>query len=207
MNIILSRRIVKISGVYSWKYLKSMKATITDSTITVLIALSLVGCTCRIDSVPAVSGENPLVVFLVRHGEKVDTSDDAALSAAGRQRAADLDRTLRSAEIEYVHSSDFTRCRETAEPTASMLGLEVEPYDPLDLPALAIELRKTGGRHLVVGHSNTTPQLVRVLCGTSDPVTEAESQYGRLYIVTVWSDGRAGSAVIHFGADVVPEEG
>ncbi|MCH7675764.1 histidine phosphatase family protein [candidate division KSB1 bacterium] len=48
------------------------------------------------------------MVFLVRHGEKADLSDNPELSAAGHERAAALARNLRSAEIEYVHSSDFT---------------------------------------------------------------------------------------------------
>ena len=97
--------------------------TLTASTIATVLAITLIGCSSK-----------SLVVFLVRHGEKADLSEDAELSAAGRERAVELARTLRSAKIEYVHSSDFIRTRETAAPTASEYALEEELYDPRDLP-------------------------------------------------------------------------
>ena len=81
------------------------------------------------------------MVFLVRHGEKADLSDNPELSAASHERVAALARNLRNAEIEYVHSSDFTRTRDTAAPTANKYGLEVELYDARQgLPTL---VRKT----------------------------------------------------------------
>jgi hypothetical protein len=93
---------------------RSARTTIT----TVILATAMIGCSSARDSAPSASQDEPLVVFLVRHGEKADLTEDAELSAAGRERAAALARTLRSAEIEYVHSSDFIRTRETAAPTA-----------------------------------------------------------------------------------------
>jgi phosphohistidine phosphatase SixA len=156
--------------------------------------------------VPAVqaSEHEPLVVFLVRHGEKADLGEDPELSAAGRERAAILARTLRSAEIEYVHSSDFIRTRATAEPTAVEHGLEVELYDPRDLPALVAKLRGTGGRHLVVGHSNTTPPMVELLGGRPGPAIDEKGEYDRLYIVTVGGNGAAISVMMRYGEPYYP---
>lgn len=141
----------------------------------------------------------PLVAFLVRHAEKLDASRDAALSAAGRERAAALADTLRSAGIEHVHSSDFSRTRDTAAPTAAMLAVPVQLYDPDDLPGLAAGLRQTGGRHLVVGHSNTTPALAALLGGeTGGPIDEAH-EYDRLTIITIGKHGVASGVLLRYG--------
>ena len=130
----------------------------------------------------------PLVVFLVRHAEKVDHSRDAELSEEGYLRAEALAMTLADAEIGYVHSTDFIRTRKTASPFASLSGLELELYDPSDLNALAEEMKAKGGRHLVVGHSGTTPALVEILGGNPGPPIEEEHEYDRLYILTISKD-------------------
>ena len=144
------------------------------------------------------TAEPPMVVFLVRHAEKVDASQDPDLSAAGETRAMRLARLLRDAGLDHVHSSDFIRTRETAAPIAAELDLDVELYDPGDLAALAGKIRATGGRHLVVGHSNTTPEMVDLLGG--DPGSEIdESEYDRLYVVTVGVDGTANAVLLRYG--------
>jgi phosphohistidine phosphatase SixA len=171
---------------------------------TVLLTITLIGCSSKADTVSFASEQQPLVVFLVRHGEKADLSRDAELSAAGLERAATLATTLRSAEIEYVHSSDFIRTRNTAAPTATEHGLEVGLYDPRDLPTLVEKLRRTGGRHLVVGHSNTTPQVVELLGGEPSLAIDEPGEYDRLYIVTIGSDGAASSVMMRYGTAYYP---
>jgi len=171
-----------------------------------LLCLFSIAFTLVLPAVHA-SEHEPLVVFLVRHGERADLSKDSELSAAGRERAAILARTLRSAEIEYVHSSDFIRTRVTAEPTAVEHGLEVALYDPRDLPALVAKLRGTGGRHLVVGHSNTTPPMVELLGGRPGPAIDEKSEYDRLYIVTIGRDGATISVTMRYGETYHPGQG
>lgn len=164
-----------------------------------LLSSTLIGCGSAPVAEFSAMEHRPLVVFLVRHAEKADVSGDSKLSAAGRERAATLARALRSAEIEYVHSSDFIRTRDTAAPTATEFGLEVELYDPRALPALVEKLRRTGGRHLVVGHSNTTPPLVELLGGEPSSKIDEEGEFDRLYIVTTGSDCTASSVMMRYG--------
>jgi len=127
-------------------------------------------------------------VFLVRHAEKVDHSKDADLSEDGYLRAEELACVLADAEIQRVFSTDFIRTRETAQPVAEMYGLELELYDKQDLYTLSDQLIKKGGRHLVVGHSNTTPMLVEIMGGEPGPAIEEENEYDRLYILTISKD-------------------
>ncbi len=138
----------------------------------------------------------PLVVLLVRHAEKLETGDDPGLSQVGRKRAEALGALLRDAGIEHVHSSDYQRTRATAEPTAATLGLELELYDPDQLASLAARLQQQGGRHLVVGHSNTTPVLVRLLGGDPGSEIAEQTEFDRLYIVT---DGTPSTTLLRFG--------
>jgi phosphohistidine phosphatase SixA len=122
------------------------------------------------------------VVFLVRHAEKADDSGDPPLSPAGRERAEELIHLLGKAGITKVWSTNYQRTRSTAAPVAVHLRLDVTLYDAADLAEFATILRTSPGRHLVVGHSNTTPKLVRALGGDpGDPIQDWE--YDRLYTV------------------------
>ena len=128
------------------------------------------------------------VIYLVRHAEKVsDGSQDPPLSEAGQRRAQTVARMFADAGITAVHTTPTERTRATAAPLAAALGVAPHEYDARDLPALARRLAGAGGRHLVVGHSNTTPELVRLLGGTADPM--AETEYGRMYEVVIAPDG------------------
>lgn len=168
------------------------------------LTITLAGCSSTRDAVPSVSEQEPLVVFLVRHAEKADVSGDPDLTAAGRERAAALAEVLRSAEIDHVHSSDFIRTRNTAAPTAADHGLDVELYDARDLPALVDKLGGAGGRHLVVGHSNTTPAMVELLGGDPGSPINEEGEFDRLYVVTVGDSGAPSSVLIRFGVPYSP---
>lgn len=143
-----------------------------------------------------VAQDAPTVVYLVRHAEKVDDSRDPLLSAAGTARAAALAVMLKDAGITHVWSTDFHRTRNTATPTATALGLTVEIYNPGAPAEFVARLKATPGRHLVVGHSNTTPGLVKALGG--DPQGEiVDTEYDRLYIVTLHS--AVSSVLIRYG--------
>ncbi len=150
---------------------------------------------------PAASGEPPpLVVFLVRHAEKLDASEDPPLTDAGAARAALLADLLRDARLQQVHSTDTRRTRDTAAPVAARVGVDVSLYDPRDLPGLVDALRARGGRHLVVGHSNTTPRVVELLGGDPGTPIEEGGEYDRLYVVTAGPDGRVTTLLLRYGA-------
>ena len=152
------------------------------------------------------AAEEPLVVFLVRHAEKIDTSTDAKLSGAGRKRAQELAMALRDSGVTQVHSTDFIRTRNTAAPTAARLGLNVQLYNRLEMAALVERMRNAGGRHLVVGHSNTTPNLVRLLGGNPGSIIKEDGEYDRLYIVTFDTDGNVSTILMRYGLPFAPND-
>jgi phosphohistidine phosphatase SixA len=136
------------------------------------------------------------VVYLVRHAEKADDSRDPPLSPAGVARAERLARMLTDAGITHIWSTDFQRTRATAGPIAARRTLTLQIYDGGKLAELAERLRTTPGRHLVVGHSNTTPAVVRLL--GADPGTPiADTEYDRFYVVTL-TPGSATGVLLRF---------
>jgi len=151
----------------------------------------LTGCTAK-------ANEADFDIYLVRHAEKTADKTDPALTPFGEKRAEVLADILSQADITRIHSSNYKRTRATAAPLAERLGVEVELYDPRDLPGMAARLKSEGGTHLVVGHSNTTPQLTDLLGGDGgEPIVEA-TEYDRLYFVSR-KNGEVTSTLLRFG--------
>jgi len=147
----------------------------------------------------SIAASEETVVFLVRHAEKTAAKDDPGLSEDGRQRSLQLANLLKDAGIDHVHSTDYKRTRETAAPFAEMTGLEIEFYSWDDPPNLAQSLKHDGKRHLVVGHSNTTTELVTLLGGEPGTEIDPSGENDRLYILTIHSSGVT-TVLIRFGS-------
>ena len=123
-------------------------------------------------------------VILVRHAEKADSSKDSALSEAGRARAEALAVLVAPLGITAVYASEYRRARLTAEPAAAALGLKVQTYAAGDAAGLAERLRTrhAGDTVLVIGHSNTLPELMRRLGHPSEEII-ADDDYGSLFVL------------------------
>ena len=125
--------------------------------------------------------------FLVRHGEKL-SGENPDLSEQGRNRALALANTLSAVELELVFSTEYTRTQQTALPTAKSQHLSIKSYNPRELANFAKHLLTNPSKSvLIVGHSNTTPQLVELLGGEPGSEINEKSEFDRLYIVTVIS--------------------
>ena len=154
----------------------------------------------------AAAQEAPAVVVLVRHAEKADApADDPPLTAAGTDRARLLAGLVADLRLDRVISTDYERTRATAAPAAARAGLDVELYDPRRLDLLAQDLRGAAGRRvLVVGHSNTTPELVRLLGGEPGPAIDESAEYDRLYVLTLPPAGPVTTLLLRFGSPYRP---
>jgi len=152
---------------------------------------------CASSPMTAAPGTTEFVV--VRHAEKAvgpDVGPDPALTDAGHARARTLALALADAPVVAVYSTAYARTRQTAAPTADAHGLPVTPYDAREpATALAARLRAAhpAGTVLVVGHSNTVPDIAAALCGCAVPPMD-ETEYDRRLVVTVGADGHASLA-------------
>jgi broad specificity phosphatase PhoE len=128
-----------------------------------------------------------LTVFLVRHAEK-EKGDDPGLTAVGEARAMALASTLGRKRITAIYSTDTKRTRATAAPIAEKLGVGVEIYDAKALSIFAQMLKRERGVVLVVGHSNTTPELVTLLGGEAGKPIDEATEFDRLYRLDMEGD-------------------
>lgn len=151
----------------------------------------------RAETAPAL----PVTVIAVRHAEKgTDDPRDPQLSDAGKARADALASLLAKAGVTHIFSTPYERTRGTVAPLAAALKLEVSTYSPADMSAFAETLRglPAGSVAVVSGHSNTTPALVLDLGGDIEDLRTyrggpalAESEYDRLFVVTLGSQDHA----------------
>ena len=134
-------------------------------------------------------------VIFVRHAERADggagspnamtgAPADPSLSDAGAARAARLATMLADAGVKGIYTSEFKRTQETAKPLASKLGLAIEVVPSRDAAGLAAKIKAAHARDtvLIIGHSNTIPDLVRAFGGPAFKI--ADDEYSGIYILT-----------------------
>lgn len=159
--------------------------------VTFLMLLGLAACASR----PAESQAQRAVTFVVvRHAEKSsDDPKDPSLSEAGAARARALARSFASRPLTAAYATAFKRTQQTAGPAALAAGVLVRTYDAARAPGDFVgELRRSHahGTILVVGHSNTVPEIVAGLCRC--PVAPlGDGDYGDLFEVRIEHGTRA----------------
>lgn len=150
----------------------------------------------------ACAAPSTTTVYVVRHAEKAaDPGDgDPELTAVGHARAAELARVLGDVPIQAVYTTKYRRNRSTAAPIAAARGLAPVLYDAHDAAGFVARLRSEhpSGRVVVVGHSNTIPELLAAF-GADTPVTIASRDYDDLFVV-VLEPGGARADRLHYGA-------
>jgi phosphohistidine phosphatase SixA len=138
-------------------------------------------------------------IVVVRHAERADATADSALSSAGQARAMRLAVMLKDAGITHIFTTDLRRTVQTAEPVAAALKVTPTEVPAGDLDALLNRLRALSSRDrvLVVGHSNTIPEIVRRL-GVSTPITIGDQEYDNLFIVMPLGEVTASSVRLRY---------
>ena len=127
-----------------------------------LLALALSALSaCATAPAPA-----PPPTWVVRHLNTLAGERDPDLTPEGQRAAAALASWFRADPPRAIFVSDFRRTRQTAAPLAARLRLTPIVYDPADTPGLIARVRATPGPVLIVGHSNTVPDIVEQLGGT-----------------------------------------
>ncbi|MEL6140909.1 MAG: phosphoglycerate mutase family protein [Bacteroidota bacterium] len=158
----------------------------------VLVTLTLFSCDPTRRMTEQELAEQKVSTFiLVRHAEK-DYGDDPLLTAAGTARAERLKEMLTRVDLDAVYSTDTKRTMATARPAAEYHDLKIQEYSPFELTALATRLRTRhrGETVLVVGHSNTTPELTGILDRKGDYPRFSELDYTNFYVISVPPKGR-----------------
>jgi broad specificity phosphatase PhoE len=119
--------------------------------------------------------------YVMRHLQKA-AGQDPGLTEEGRANAERLAALLAGDPPAAIYVSTTRRARETAAPLAARLGLMMRDYDPSDTPALIEAVTQEPGTVLIVGHSNTVPDIVERL-GGARPADLGENDFGDVWHV------------------------
>ena len=156
----------------------------------------------------------PQTVFLVRHAEKEDEPrQDPPLKKEGVARSQELARLLGGAGVKAIITSQFARTKQTGEALATKLGLTAtaislksNPSNPRQIAEESTRevvnkiLERSGESVLVIGHSNSVPDVIKMLGGDVVPTIE-ESKFDNLFILTVYAKGKAKVVQLKYGAE------
>jgi phosphohistidine phosphatase SixA len=144
----------------------------------------------------------PVIVYVVRHAEKAVSADalkDPPLTEQGARRAAALATAIDAEALVAVYATPYVRTRSTAAPCAEAAGLAVAEHPADDTAGLVAKIRAAGrGSVLVVGHSNTVPEILKAL-GVAETVALGDGDFGDLFVVTLAPGGAAAMERRRFG--------
>lgn len=163
----------------------------------VLGSAFVVGCTPNCSCQAPPPAPEPVTIYIVRHAEKEAvpadadeaTRKDPPLSQAGKLRALALPDDLPVEQLDAVYVTRTKRSHDTASAVLAVTGLEPIAYPPQDTAGLVERLRGRRGQHvLIVGHSNTIPELLAAL-GVTPEISIPEDQYGDMWVVELREEG------------------
>lgn len=126
--------------------------------------------------------------YFIRHAEKlrVDKTDrNPNLNSKGFKRAEAWKEVFSNISFDAIYSTDYTRTRLTAKPTADSKNLPILIYNPRDMYSKTFQNQTKGKTILVVGHSNTTNVFANKVLGFDKYEEIKDNNNSNLYIVTV----------------------
>jgi phosphohistidine phosphatase SixA len=136
-------------------------------------------------------------IYLVRHADKqaadqAMTTGDPALSEAGKMRAKALADSVTGTRLNAVFATPYLRTQQTAQATASIMARPVTVYQIAGGNGLIDSLARQKNRNfLVVGHSNTVPDMLRHVGLQPSMTIIDEADYDNLFVVRIkWWLGR-----------------
>lgn len=151
-------------------------------------------------------------IIFVRHAEQTNPDAvDPPLSEAGKKRAAELTRQLVDADvvagIDAIYSTPYRRSTETAALLSERLDLPINTYDAEDTETVLEEILKNhkGKIILVVGHSNTVPELIANLGASKKVPPIARGEFDNIYIISIPWFGKTKTIRLRFGEPYVAD--
>jgi broad specificity phosphatase PhoE len=155
-------------------------------------------------TIPAMISDTTITFIVLRHAEKESTGTDPNLSSDGVLRAAELKRILANVPVKAIYSTPFNRTRQTVQPLAADKSITVEEYattEPYAQLVSDITSANRGKVVVVVGHSNTVPDILKELSKNTFNVSISESQYDNLFVVTLHDKLSPKVTALKYGKD------
>ena len=119
-------------------------------------------------------------IYVMRHLHTPAGVTDPDLTKDGHRAALQLVDRFKRARLAVIYVSSTKRAQQTAAPLARSLGITPKIYDPADTPALVIAVSRETRTVLVVGHSNTVPDIIERL-GGQRPAPLVHEDFGDIW--------------------------
>ncbi len=134
-------------------------------------------------------GQNTITqYYFIRHAEKADSSKNPDLSEKGLERAQGWKALFSEIKFDAVYSTDFNRTLQTIQPIVAGNNQLLKIYNPKMIDIEAFKKETHGKTILIVGHSNTIPNMVNQIIKENKYTNIEENQFGNLYIVTLFEN-------------------
>jgi broad specificity phosphatase PhoE len=104
-------------------------------------------------------------IYIMRHLNTPQGAVDPDLTPQGMATAVALAQWISRDPPSVIFVSNTKRAKQTAAPTAARYGVSPTLYDPRDTPGLVTSVLAQRGTVLIVGHSNTVPDIIAALGG------------------------------------------
>ncbi|WP_396150617.1 phosphoglycerate mutase family protein [Flavobacterium sp.] len=127
-------------------------------------------------------------IYLIRHAEKADSSQNPELSEEGIKRSVRWTKLFEKTKIDVFYTTLTRRTQMTCSTIATSKQKDMIFYD-----ATKFSLKETIEKHpgktiLIVGHSNTIPTQINTFLQKDIYPQIDEEQFGNLYTITVNGD-------------------
>ncbi len=145
----------------------------------VALLLALGGCA---------SVQQPLAppnIYIMRHLNTPAGATDPDLTSDGQRNAVLLVNWFKRDRPAVIYVSRTKRAQQTAAPLARSLNITPKIYNPVDTASLVAALSGETRTVLVVGHSNTVPDIIERL-GGQRPAPLVHEDFGDIWKI----DGR-----------------
>jgi hypothetical protein len=168
----------------------------------VLLIAGALSCNTPLSSAPVLSNPGTTTtIILVRHAERPEGLDPP-LSAEGQQRANALADVLGEQGVTAIYAPDLLRNRQTVEPLAQRLGIEVNL-----VTALQMADTKSLANQLVDEILEQHAGGVVLWAGNIGPVTETQSGNLQELYTRLGGTGRAPTRYQDLYIAIIPDEG
>jgi broad specificity phosphatase PhoE len=104
------------------------------------------------------------------------------------ERAQEWQLLFSELSFDEIYSTDFNRTIQTIKPISVKQNKNFSLYNPKTIDIEAFKKETFGKTILIVGHSNTIPNMVNQIIKENKYSDIAENQFGNLYIVTIFEN-------------------
>jgi len=144
------------------------------------------------------SKSNMTQIYVLRHAEKSSYDEsDPDLSEYGVNHAKYWKSVLQHITFDQIYTTDFKRNIKTAAIISKGSGVEAEVYHPMSFEVLKFINKIKGQKALIIGHSNTIPDMLNRIIGESKYPPMSHKNYNTLHLVTIDNNGNTASTVLN----------